>query len=134
MEKIAVQRSIWIAAPRERVWKAVTDPDQLVQWFVPNLPGALMKRDERGKITIDLGPMSVDFAILEVVDPLRQAIIRSLPERLIATTYTLEAEKGGTRVTVTMAGFESLPEDTRQGGQSEWRGLGEGTGEFESLC
>ena len=45
METMAVERSIWIKAPRQRIWQAVTDPEQLVQWFVPGLPGAQMKRD-----------------------------------------------------------------------------------------
>lgn len=113
MEKVTVERNIWIDAPRERVWQAVTDPDQIIQWFVPNLPGALMKRDEQGKVTIHLGEMGVDFVILEAVEPLRQVTSRSLPDRLITTTYTLEEERGGTRVTLTMAGFEALPEDAR---------------------
>ena len=30
MEKLTIERSIWIAAPRERVWQAVTDPAQIV--------------------------------------------------------------------------------------------------------
>src|SRR5688572_19975639 len=52
---VTIERSIWIAAPRERVWQAVTDPEQVIQWFVPNLPGALMKRDDNGKVTVHLG-------------------------------------------------------------------------------
>lgn len=31
MERIAIERSIWINAPRERVWLAITDPDQVAQ-------------------------------------------------------------------------------------------------------
>jgi uncharacterized protein YndB with AHSA1/START domain len=114
MEKVLVERSIWIAAPREQVWQAVTNPERLVQWFVPNLPGAVMRRDDSGKLTIYMGEMGVDFAILEVAEPLRQATIRSLPDKLLAATYTLEEEIGGTRVTVAMTGFEALPEDARE--------------------
>jgi uncharacterized protein YndB with AHSA1/START domain len=33
MEQVTVERSIWIAAPRERVWQAVTDPELLVLWI-----------------------------------------------------------------------------------------------------
>jgi uncharacterized protein YndB with AHSA1/START domain len=114
MEKLAVERSIWIAAPRERVWEAVTNPEQVVQWFVPNLPGAQMTRDEDGTVTIQLGPMEVNVLILEMTNPRKQASIRSLPERQLASTYTLADDNGGTRVTVTMTGFESLPEDARE--------------------
>ena len=35
MEILTVERSIWIGAPRERVWQAVTDPEQLAQWLLP---------------------------------------------------------------------------------------------------
>ena len=113
MEHVTVERSIWIAAPRERVWHAVTDPAQVVQWLVPNLPGALMQRDDSGKVTIQIGEMGVDFVTLDVVEPMRRAAYGSLPDRLITTTYTLEDDKDGTRVTITMSGFEALPEDAR---------------------
>lgn len=114
MAKLTVERSIWIAAPRERVWQALTDPEQVMRWFVPNLPGASMHRDDAGKLTIHIGEMGVDFVILEGVEPLRQMTSRSLPDRLIAVTYTLDDERDGTRVTVTMTGFEALPEDARE--------------------
>jgi uncharacterized protein YndB with AHSA1/START domain len=108
MEKLTVERSIWIGAPRERVWEAVTNPEQVMRWFVPNLPYGLMKRDDNGKVTIHIGEMGLDFVILEVVDPLRQLTSRTLPDRLITTTYTLDEERDGTRITVTAAGFEKL--------------------------
>jgi uncharacterized protein YndB with AHSA1/START domain len=113
MEKLAVERSALIEAPRERVWQAITDPGQIVKWFVPNLPFASMTRDESGKVTIHLGEMGINLLILETTDPPRQASMRSLPERLLASTYTLEENKNGTQVTVTMTGFEALPENAR---------------------
>jgi len=114
MERLMVERSIWIAASREQVWKAITHPDQIAQWLVPNLPGVLMKNDANGKITVHLGEMGVDFVILEADEELHQATIHSLPDRLIAVTYTLNDEKGGTQVTVALTGFESLPEGARE--------------------
>src|SRR5688500_8164316 len=103
MEILTVERSIWIGAPCERVWQAVTDPEQLAQWFLPPTLGAQMKRDDSGKISVCMGDMEIPIAIFDVVDPPRQGTIRSLPDGLIAATYTLEEEKGGTRVTVTMS-------------------------------
>ncbi|HEU5103014.1 MAG TPA: SRPBCC domain-containing protein [Roseiflexaceae bacterium] len=35
MEKLTVERSVWIDASRERVWQAVTDPKQIQQWYSP---------------------------------------------------------------------------------------------------
>jgi uncharacterized protein YndB with AHSA1/START domain len=114
METIGLERSIWIDAPRERIWQTVTNPDQMIQWLVPNLPGAHMKRDDSGKISVQLGPMSVDFAVFEAVDEPQQVTIRTLPDRLITTTYILEEEKAGTKVTVKVSGFEGLNEAVQQ--------------------
>jgi uncharacterized protein YndB with AHSA1/START domain len=114
MKKQTVERTIWIDAPRQRVWQAVTDPEQLAQGFLPPALGAQMKRDDSGKLFVCMGPMEIPFAILEEVEPPRRLAGRGFPDKLITTTYTLEEEKGGTRVTVTMSGFESLPEDAAQ--------------------
>ncbi|MGH8247860.1 MAG: SRPBCC family protein, partial [Gammaproteobacteria bacterium] len=114
MEQLTVERNIWIDAPRERVWQALTDPERMAQWFLPPSLGAEMKRDDRGKVFVYLGEMGVPIALFEEIDPPMQFTSRSLPDRLLATTFTLEEEKGGTRITVTMFGFEALPADARQ--------------------
>ncbi|MBC8074629.1 MAG: SRPBCC domain-containing protein [Chloroflexales bacterium] len=114
MQQPTVERSIWIDAPRERVWQAVTDTEQLAQWFLPPTLGAQMKRDEDGTTFVLMGDMAIPVAVLEAADPPRQAISRTLPDRLLATTYRLAEENGGTRVTVSMTGFELLPDDARQ--------------------
>jgi uncharacterized protein YndB with AHSA1/START domain len=114
MEKVMVEQSIWIVAARDRVWQAVTNPDQIVQWFVPNLPGAVMKKDDTGTVSVFLGEMGVEMILLEALDSQRHVNIRSLPEKLLTTTYKLEDQKDGTLVTVTLAGFEGLPEETRE--------------------
>lgn len=113
MDTGAIERSIWIAAPRERVWQAITAPEQIAQWLIPNLPGAQITQDDSDKLTIHIGPKGIDFVIIEAIDPPRQVTSRGLPDRSIATTYTLEEEGGGTLVTVAMTGFESLAEDAR---------------------
>lgn len=58
--------------------------------------------------------MEIPVAILEAIDPPRQVRSRGLPDGVIAITYMLEEENDGTRVTVTMSGFEKLPADARQ--------------------
>jgi uncharacterized protein YndB with AHSA1/START domain len=111
MEAITIQRSIWINAPRERVWQAVTDPAQVATWFAP---GAVMSQTDDGKISVRVSDMDIEVAVVEIVDPPRQVTTRSLPDRLIATTYILEEENGGTRFTVTESGLELLSEDERE--------------------
>src|SRR5688572_1610404 len=102
MQKIAVERSIWINAPRERVWNAVTEPEHFPKWFLPAMPGSEVKRDERGKLSLSMGPMEADFALFETMEPPQKVVSRSLPDKLFATTYTFAEEKGGTRLTVAM--------------------------------
>lgn len=114
MNESLVERSIWIDAPRERVWQAISDPRQIAQWFMPPALGASMVRDEAGTLFVDMGGMQVPIAILENLDPPRQLTSRSLPDGITATIYTLEPEKGGTRVTVTMKGLDTFSAQARQ--------------------
>ena len=114
MEQIKVERSIWIDVPRERVWQAITDPADLAKWLLPPALGADMKRDANDTILVSMGGMEIPVAVLEEVDPPRHVRSYGLPDHVISITYLLEEENDGTRVTVTMSGFEKLPEDARQ--------------------
>jgi uncharacterized protein YndB with AHSA1/START domain len=108
MDHQTVERSIWIKAPCDRVWEAITHPDQLVQWFVPNLPGATMKRDDQGKIQVFLGEMGVDILILDMLDAKRQVTLRGLPDQLLAAACTFTDQDGGTQVQISVGGFDRL--------------------------
>ena len=110
MEATAIKRSIWINAPRERVWKAVTEPEQIAAWFAP---GTSFKM-ENNNVSILMGDQYVDVAWIEVIEAPRQLTTRGLPDKLIATTYLLEEENGGTRFTVIESGLESLPAEERE--------------------
>jgi uncharacterized protein YndB with AHSA1/START domain len=104
-----VERSILISAPRERVWQAVSEPEQMVQWLMPPALGAQMTRDEDGKLSVVLFGMPSEMAMVEASEPPRQFTVRGTPDGVLTTTYTLDEENGGTRVTVTLAGLERLP-------------------------
>ncbi len=114
MTPMSLERSIWINAPRERIWQAVSNPDQIIQWFVPNLPGAQMQRDPNGKLVIMLGPMRVDFVVVDHAIEPQQFTFRSLPDQLISTSYFLKDENGGTQVFVKTSGFEALTENVQR--------------------
>ncbi len=110
MDKITIERSIWINAPRERVWQAVSDPVQIAQWFAP---GAVFSINSN-RISVRIGETDMEVAVIETIDPPRQLTTRNLPEMNLATTYLLEEENGGTRFTVIESGLETLSEDERQ--------------------
>lgn len=111
MENLELERNIWISAPHERVWQAITDPKQLEQWFLPPFLGAGLTLDNDGTLSVAFGPMKVNIATLQAVDTPRQATLLGLPDKLITITYTLEQENNGTRVTILMRGAESLSGD-----------------------
>jgi hypothetical protein len=61
MRKMAIERSIWIAAPRERVWQAVTDPAQIVQWFAP----CTTFSQHGNTICMRIGEREIEVAVIE---------------------------------------------------------------------
>jgi uncharacterized protein YndB with AHSA1/START domain len=117
MEPLKVERSIWINAPRERVWRAVTETEEIKQWW---------GNDDWEITALEVGatvkfgdPDDLLLATVAVVDRPREFSIQWPPQPqyhsiAMVTTYRLEEENGGTRVTVTETGFEALPDDIRQ--------------------
>jgi uncharacterized protein YndB with AHSA1/START domain len=111
---IAVERSVWIDTPRQRVWQAITDADYLSHWYqhrweIPELEvGAPVKVGNSDSAMV---------AAIAVVDPPRVLALYWLPQPQspsMFTRYKLEKENGGTRVTVTETSFEALSDDLRQ--------------------
>jgi uncharacterized protein YndB with AHSA1/START domain len=119
MEKVAVERSIWIAAPCERVWQALTQPQQLEQWYAPGCPWEIPALEVGATIRFYNTDTDIQLATIEVVDPPRQFTLRWQPDPMfpaatLINTFLLEEEDAGTRVTVTQSGYESVPDDVRQ--------------------
>jgi uncharacterized protein YndB with AHSA1/START domain len=118
MQPLSVEKSIWINAPRERVWQAITTPAQINQWWGGNDHWAFSALEVGAAVTFGYGSEAMQ-ATIAVVDPPRQFSIKWPPQAQyhmidIYTIYQLEEENGGTRVTVTETGFEALPDDIRQ--------------------
>jgi uncharacterized protein YndB with AHSA1/START domain len=114
----AVERSIWIDAPRERVWRAVTDPTQLESWFSPGISWKLTALEVGGRLfTPDPATgAETNVQVIQVVDPPQRFVTHSLPASpgsSEVTAYLLQEERSGTRLTVTHSGYELLPEDGR---------------------
>jgi uncharacterized protein YndB with AHSA1/START domain len=113
----AVRRAIQIAAPVEKVWTAITDPEHISRWFGkatldgrgPGATGTLSWPDH-GHVPFRIDaidpPAMVSYrwsnddasgVLLEQVDP----------EHSTVFTFTLEPVADGTRLTVVETGFES---------------------------
>jgi uncharacterized protein YndB with AHSA1/START domain len=118
-QTLTVERSIWIKAPRERVWRAVTDPQQLEQWYAKGCPWQIPVLQVGGTVRFYNTDTDIQLATIEVLDPPRQFTLRwlpdpAMPEAALLNTFLLVEENDGTRVTVIQSGYESLPAETRQ--------------------
>jgi uncharacterized protein YndB with AHSA1/START domain len=117
-KSFAVERSIWIAAPRERVWSAITDPTQIERWFSPGTSWKLTALEIGGRLfTPD--PETGDetnVQVIQLVDAPQRFITHALPATPGAgevTAYLLQEEHDGTRLTITNSGYELLSGDER---------------------
>ncbi len=118
MEAIAIESSIWIEAPIERAWQAVTEPARLTSWYAPLHAWEIPVLAVGERVKFDNSDTEALYATIEVVDYLHQFTLRwdaSDDDQVVLTTsFLLTSENGGTRVTLRESGYESVPENERQ--------------------
>lgn len=121
-----IERSIAIAAPRARVWRALADAAEFGSWFGVNLAGQAFVPGARvrGPITHP-GYEHLSFeADVERVEPEHLLSFRWHPypadpaldysqEEPTLVVITLADAPGGTRVTVVESGFDRVPAGRR---------------------
>ena len=111
-----VKRDIWIAAPRERVWQAVTNAEMIMKWWGDTWIINALKVGGG----IEFGrPGDMIHATIAALDPPRQFSIHWPPPPNYQATnaytiFDLTDENNGTRVTVTETGYEALSGEERQ--------------------
>jgi uncharacterized protein YndB with AHSA1/START domain len=111
---LMVERSIVIAAPREKVWRALTTPEHFSTWFEGDIR---FDRLATGTVmTFNVGGEN-GIATMTTVEPPAVFAFTWTAEANLPTlnlvTFRLEAVPEGTHVTVTEQGFEALPENLR---------------------
>lgn len=120
METLAIERSVLIRVPALRVWGALTDPAQLEGWYAPGCPWEIPALQAGATIKFHNTDTDIHFATIEAIEPLRKLTLRwqldsTNPDLTLLNSFLLEQEDGGTRVTVSQSGYETLPEEIRQG-------------------
>jgi uncharacterized protein YndB with AHSA1/START domain len=118
-------KTIELKAPVSRVWRALTDHMEFGQWFrvkldQPFTPGAV----STGKMTYPGYEHYPWLAVVERMEPERLFAFRwhdfdeksgvdvaKQPTTLVE--FRLEPTAGGTRLTITESGFETLPDHRR---------------------
>jgi uncharacterized protein YndB with AHSA1/START domain len=112
---LVAEHSLVMKADRERVWKAITSAEHFSKWF--GLPIKMNRLEPGG-----------EFRFVEIEDSLSARIVTVEPPELYQfewapepgvpvytlVTIRLEPVEGGTRVTMSEAGFEKLPEQYRK--------------------
>jgi uncharacterized protein YndB with AHSA1/START domain len=128
-DKDVILADIFVAAPQERVFQAITDPQQLRQWWGQDgmyrstkweadlRPGGKWLCEGEGGST---GKYQVSGEFLEI-DPPRALVytwIASWSGPLATTVHwELKSVEGGTQVNLRHSGFQALPEAARDHAQ-----------------
>jgi uncharacterized protein YndB with AHSA1/START domain len=105
MDKLTVESSIWIDAPRQDVWRAITETQHIQHWWGD---------DSYGKIAALQAGAAIEFGTdavpgtLVVIDPPRELVYQRWDVIPMTTRYLLEEENGGTRLTVSEKGLEAI--------------------------
>jgi len=108
-----IEKDVLIDAPVDVVWRVITEPDQIVQWFseeaeIDAKPGG------HGRLVFRSGE-SYQLQV-EAVEPPRRFAFRwvqpqgsiARPENSMLVEFTLEPEGEGTRLRVVESGFDKI--------------------------
>jgi uncharacterized protein YndB with AHSA1/START domain len=123
-----IERSIIINAPRDRVWKALSNAEEFGTWFGANLKGQTFAPGQRarGKLTFS-GYEHIWFdVVVDRIEPpnlfsyhwhpyaLDPAVDYSKEEPTLVTFTLKDAPGSGTLLTVVESGFDKVPQHRRQ--------------------
>lgn len=137
---LTIQRDVFVDAPADVVWRTITEPSSITQWFADEVeldarPGA------EGTFVFDneatAGPMTVAIAVETVEPPHRFAFrwgheLGATPseQNSVFVQFTLVPEGDGTRLRVVESGLETASwpgldraryvDDHRQGWQQHF--------------
>jgi uncharacterized protein YndB with AHSA1/START domain len=113
-----ISRTVRIDVPRERVWTALTDPDQMTEWFGDGVGFTALEVGGTGSIDWDdYGSFPIEITEVAPLEALgfRWSGIPAdqLDEYSTHVRFSLVDAGESTDVTVVETGFETLPGGTR---------------------
>jgi len=122
-----IEHSLVINAPRDRVWRALSNAEEFGTWFGANLKGVTFAPGERARGQITLrGYEHIYFdVVVERIEPQEMLSFRWHPyavdpsvdytkEQPTLVTFTLKDAPGnGTLLTVVESGFDNVPPSRR---------------------
>ncbi len=136
MDPNRIEKQILLPAPRERVWRAISDSREFGSWFGVAFDGPFVTGQQlTGKIV----PTSVDpeiaslqkpyegtafTCVVETIEPMQRLSFRWHPfavetgvdyskEPMTLVQFDLEEATGGILLTITESGFDQIPDARR---------------------
>lgn len=108
-----IEREIVIEAPIDVVWRIVTEPDQIKQWFSSEVD-LDAQAGGAGRVSFEEG--ETFYLQVEAFDPPHRFAFRWLheqgpkprPENSMLVEFTLRPEAGNTRLRVVESGFDQI--------------------------
>jgi uncharacterized protein YndB with AHSA1/START domain len=118
-----IRESTLIAAAPERIWQALAVPERIAEWFADSSRGEAVTG---GKLAMRFERLNFEivFNVRHAAQPSALLLDAQMPSGpLISTEFTLSAENGKTRVTLTQSGLPDVPEmsEQREGMRSGWK-------------
>jgi uncharacterized protein YndB with AHSA1/START domain len=131
-----IVKTVVLRAPRERVWRAISEADRFGAWFGIEFDGRFVAGQ---RLTGRIAPTMVDpdvakaqepyvgyqfVVMVERIEPMRLFSIRWHPyavdrnvdyssEPTTLVEFELEEAPGGTKLTITESGFDRIPLERR---------------------
>lgn len=117
-----ITKEITVKASKERVYEAITDPEQITSWFPDAVEGGSLEAGERP--IFQFGDLKTQIYV-EAAKPFNYFAYRWVPGGVamigdvltVANTlveFFIEELPEGTKVTLKESGFASLPVETAQ--------------------
>jgi uncharacterized protein YndB with AHSA1/START domain len=113
----SLRKEIWLPRPPEDVWVALTDPQALAEWLMPNNFEPRVGHTFRFHVDPMPGFSGInECRVLEVVEPRRLVytwvVLPRVPDATppppMTVTWTLAPERGGTRLSLEQTGLDVL--------------------------
>jgi uncharacterized protein YndB with AHSA1/START domain len=118
-----IRKEVTIGVPRERVWAALTEADQLVQWFPTK--NASVDLRPGGELSLEWDEQSAT-GVFDEIDPPNRLLYRwhpagaDHPATTVEFTLTDRGDGSETVLTVVERGFAQLPPEARTGNVEGW--------------
>jgi uncharacterized protein YndB with AHSA1/START domain len=119
MTELSITERVRVEAPPGRVWRALTTPSELFQWYAPGCRWEVPSLAPGAAVRFFNSETDVQTAVVEeAVPPHRLALRWQLDQDgallSILNTFTLASDGNATAVTIRQAGYEALAEEVQR--------------------